>query len=138
MARKLNTIAIKTDNVTELTEALARVRGASKSEAWASIGAIEAAARAAEARLDVAGVPVKSRAGCGYEYVEAGPAAAKYRFKKTVAAFRLSRRASGWFVESYGQVEVFPKTPALDRVVLTAAAKEAVVVHALKPFRIAA
>lgn len=138
MAHKLFSIIIKPENIVALTEAVASIRGDSKSEAWASAQDIMYAAVAAETRLEEAGVPVKDRFECTYEFKAAGPSAASYRFKKTVPFFVLFRRRTGWSLNVYSQVEVYPKTPELDRVVLTEAARDAVVAAALKPFGVAA
>jgi len=138
MAKKLANIIIKPEAIIELTEALAGVRGDSKSGSWASAGVVMHAACAAERRLDAAGVPLKARVNCGYEFTEAGPTANAYRFKKAVPTFTLIRRPSGWSVVKYGQVEAYPKAKAVDRVVLHADARHAVVEAALRPFRIAA
>lgn len=138
MAKKLSTIIIKPESIGELTEAVMSIREGSKSDTWASSAAILASARAAEGRLEQAGVPLKARVDCGYEFTDAGPSAAAYRFKKSVPTFTLIRRPSGWSVVRYGQADVYPKAKAVDRVVLTKAARDAVVASALKPFHVAA
>jgi hypothetical protein len=136
MATKLNLnrIVISRENAALLDEALAadfRAQGIRKGPA---ADALIAAASIAEARLTKSGVAVSNRTGCEYEFREAGPWAKAYNNTKKVVAYRIRRTAKGWVVVQAGNDTVHPRQPEINRVVLTAKAKDAVVRTALSPF----
>jgi len=132
MTTKLNAILLSRENAAELATALDAIKGRAK--VFPTATELLDAAERAEGRLHGAGVALSNRAGCLYAYREAGPTANSYKFKKTVTAFCLRRTAKGWFVVSAGSDEVYPKQGVLDRIDLTAKAKEAVVRAALAGF----
>ncbi|MDP3408119.1 hypothetical protein [Bosea sp. (in: a-proteobacteria)] len=94
------------------------------------------AAADAEERLEDAGVAKTHRVGCEYHFRQAGPWANAYKYSKAVWAFRLRRKKDGWVIVTARGENVYPKTPKIDEVVLTEAARDAVVRHALAPFGI--
>lgn len=129
---KLTAILLTAENAAELTAALDAIKGRAK----VSPTAIElvAAAERAEGRLSKAGVALSNRAGCTYAFREAGPTANAYKYKKTVVSYSLKRTGRGWFVVTAGNEDVYPKQGGVDRIDLTAKAKEAVVRTALNGF----
>lgn len=88
---------------------------------------VAALAAAAEKRLAGYGLPLAQRAGATYRYCPAGPAANAYRYRRDQTAVTLRRHRAGWYLVAIDRVAVSPKSPAADRLSLTAAqAAEAV------------
>jgi hypothetical protein len=128
----ITNIPLSAENTGELTLALDTIMGRSK--VFPTAIELVAAADRAEGRLSKAGVALSNRAGCTYSFREAGPTANAYKYKKTVSAFSLKRTARGWFVVTTGNEEVYPKQAVIDRIDLTAKAKDAVLRAAMAGF----
>ncbi|CAO4164959.1 MULTISPECIES: hypothetical protein [Methylobacteriaceae] len=131
-SKTFSSIVLLPEHLDDLAAALDAIKGRAK--VFPTAGQIIAAAERAEQRLDDAGVAYSNRVGCLYAFREAGPTASSYKYRKTVISFALKRTAKGWFVTSAGSEEVHPKQSKLDRVDLTAKAKEAVLRAALRGF----
>ncbi len=129
---KITSILLSRENAAELTLALDAIKGRAK--VFPTATEILDAAERAEGRLHGAGVALSNRAGCVYSYREAGPTANSYRYAKKVSAFSLKRTARGWFVVAAGGEDVYPKQGGIDRIDLTAKAKDAVLRAAMAGF----
>ena len=130
--KTFSSIVLVPEHRDELAAALDAIKGRAKVHPTAS--QIINAAERAEQRLDDAGVANSNRTGCVYAFREPGPTANAYRYKKTVVAFSMRRTARGWVLVSAGSDEVHPKQGVVDRIDLTAKAKEAVLRAALRGF----
>lgn len=131
-SKPLSRIILVPEHRAELATALDAIKGRAKVHPTAD-RIIDAAERA-EQRLDDAGVANTNRVGCTYSHREAGPTASSYKYKKTVTSFALRRTAKGWVVTAAGSEEVHPKQGKVDRIDLTAKAKDAVLRAALRGF----
>ncbi|SDM88396.1 hypothetical protein SAMN05216360_104140 [Methylobacterium phyllostachyos] len=129
---KQTSILLSAENTGKLSLALYAIRGRAK--VFPSAFELVAAAERAEKRLSNAGVALSKRAGCHYAYREAGPMAKSYKYRKTVVSYSLKRTAKGWVVVNAGNENVSPKQAVIDRIDLTARAKEAVLRAAMSGF----
>lgn len=94
-------------------------------------------AEQAEAMLKVAGIPESERPGTVVVARPAGPWANAYKSSGISTQVTLQRRPKGvWMLASVERVTVWPKTPELYRVQISAAAAECARKAALRPFTV--
>jgi hypothetical protein len=128
----LNKLLLTAENTDDLTDALRVAK--SRMKVFPTASALIEAATRAEQELADAGVAKTNRPGCEYEYRGEGPWAKAYNNTKVVVAFRIRRNTRGWYIAAVGSATVYPRQNEISTVLLTAAARQAVIRKALSPF----
>jgi hypothetical protein len=91
-----------------------------------------------EARLAALGVPKAERGGTVVTMSSGGPSANSYRYAAAGTSFSLRRDTKGsWSLVSCARIDVHPKQPARTLLRVSAAARDAIVRHALVGIEVA-
>jgi hypothetical protein len=91
------------------------------------------AARNAEKALETMGVPKALRAGTEVWHLGAGPSSKSYKYEVATTEFTLRRdRKGNWALIDVSRVKAFPGTSAGYRMMVSDAARDAIVKHALR------
>jgi hypothetical protein len=125
---KMNDISANDDAI---VAALAAVNGRSSSFCITTFWAVAEAAKDAEKALSA--IPKADRVGTIVSHRMAGPSSA-YKYKANATGIRLERTSSGWYLADVMMSTVYPKEPALFKITITDATRDAIAKAALAPF----
>lgn len=94
----------------------------------------------AEQELDATGLPLAERKGARFEFRDAGPSAAAYKYSQGATHVMLERGASAWYLISVQRLSVYPRQRQIADLYLIDAQKAAAVrrfADALRVYRTA-
>jgi hypothetical protein len=126
---------IKVTDYAAVEAALAKVNG--KASAFtATAGDVQREAERAEKTLEARGVTKANRSGCALLYRPGGPSANRYEYAAISTHVRLERGSKDWFLTVVVRDTVYPKTPEKRELLITLAAQEDVIRHAMRGMRL--
>lgn len=124
-------IAITSENTQKLSEALEHIQGSARADILCAADLLHFA-RAADRKLESAGIAPSYRAGAILHVTPSGPSCSSYKYPRLGTAVHLVRKASTWVLVRAYRTSSWPRQVGRQQLTLTARQKQLVLKNAMK------